>query len=336
MANNGIIYANTTASALLPKLINQDKQLRILDCKSGDAAVKILMEYGFGDGVTVVNPFEFEKLCDQEEANLYRFIVDFCPKETAKTALTAKYDYHNLKALFKCKYGKNVDFNKLVFKFTDNNVDALKEQIFADIYDSLSERQKAFAVRMDELHVQGALTPSMIDIECDKAMYGEIFDNLKKLHEEKLTAFYQMKVDLTNLSTLFRATEFGFSPRAIKNMLIDGGSLGENVFDCYIEGNGEKFKDLIKITAYREAVDLLLNGKSATDSIVKFEALAENMQMKLFKSIKYLPQEGLNQFFSYVVARNAVIRNIRLIMVCLNNRLDKAEIRERLVETYDR
>lgn len=336
MAINGIIYANTTATALMPKLINQDKQLRILDSKNGEVAVKVLTEYGFGEGVNVVNPFEFEKLCEQEEANLYKFIVDYCPKESALNVLTAQYDYHNIKALFKTKYGKNVDYNKLVFKFTRKNVDALKEQVFADVYDDLNENQKTLCEKLDELHVAGALTPSKIDIMCDKAMYSEIFAELKKLHEQTLTEQFKIKVDLINIETVIRAVEFEFAPLAIKNMIIDGGTLLGETFDYYIDGNLEKFKDAIKQTQYREAVTALLESGEGNGRFVKFESMAQNLQMKLFKSIKYLPQEGLNQFFAYVIARQTVIDNVRIIMVCLNNKKDKNEIRERLVETYDR
>ena len=336
MVNSGTIYANATASSLMTKLINQDKLSRLLDAKSGDVALKMLTEFGFGEGATVTNPFEFELLCDKEEENLYNFIVETCPNESASKCLTLSYDYHNIKSALKVKYGKSVNYSKLVYRFTTANEEELKDQILADNYEDLSSFQRTFCEKIDGYRVLGNLTPLKIDVESNLAMYSEIFQNLKASHDPILMEYFQLKVNIINLSTVVRAKAFELSDSMAMSMVIPFGTFDDTVFTTYLEGNGETLIEKLRFTDYKEIAKILVESETDKTALTKYEQMGENLLVDIFRKVKFLPEERLNTYFSYVFARYNVIKNVRLIMVCVNNRLDKAEIRERLVETYDR
>ena len=49
------IFANARASTLQASLLGADRLNRMVDCASGDDALKILSEVNFGNGVTVAS-----------------------------------------------------------------------------------------------------------------------------------------------------------------------------------------------------------------------------------------------------------------------------------------
>lgn len=335
MSNNEIIYANATAVSLQNKLINQEKLARLADSKSGIQALKVLVEFGFGDGESVKSPFEFEKLCQVEEKKLNEFILLTCPNEYAKKALTISYDYHNIKSALKMKFGKNVVYNKLTYDYATINPEELLELVKADEYSVLTETQRMFCNSVDLMHVSQTLTPAKIDILGDKAMYSEIVDLADKSKEELLIKYFKAKIDLANINVAVRAKHFEIPEKSISDMLIEGGEISIDDFASYIDGNGEALVEKLRFTEYKDLAKLILESEEDKKALTRFEQEAENVLIRLFKSKKFDPPVGLNQYFSYIISKKVIIRNVRVIMVCINNDLDKAEIRERLVETYD-
>ncbi len=325
---SGRIYANITAETLSAKLIGQDKLTRLVECKNGEAAIKILGEYGFGDGLIETNPAEYETLCKAEEAATYRFCGELCPDEKLKKVFYAQFDYHNVKAVLKSKYGAKVELSKMTYPFTEIPPETLKEMIFADEYKALSSFQRKLCEEIDILHVSGKLTPSRIDILADKAMYGEIFSLLKGSGEKTLEEYYKTCVDLINIGTAARVVRNGDSEKALEEMLIDGGSIDKALLLSVTE-NDSKLKDGVKYTDMRKAVDVAFDG-----GITEYELIRDDILVDVYKKKRTFPPEGTDQFFGYLFARLMQVKNVRICMVCLNNGIDKDRMRERLRKTY--
>ena len=326
---SGKIYANTTAETLSSKLVGNDRLIRLADSKSGEAAVKTLGEFGFGDGQVITNPADYETLCKAEEAATYRFCGELCPSKKLEKAFKAQFDYLNLKAVLKAKYGSKVELDKMTYSFTDTAPEELKEKIFADDYKELSAFQRAFAEETDVLHVSGKLTPSKTDTLADKAMFEEIFSLLKGSGEKTLEEYYKTAVDLINIGTAARAVKNGDDEKSLEGMLIGGGEIDEKLFVDYLENGDARLKDAVKFTKYRRAVDVATEG-----SVTEYELLRDDVLTDVYKSKRTMPPEGLNQFFGYMFGRLTAVKNVRIVMVCLNNGIDKDRMRERLRKTY--
>lgn len=332
MANTGKIYANTTANTLSTKIITSEKEIRLLDCKNGDQAVKVLGEFGFGDGMNVNNGAEFEKLCEAEEESVYKFLTNFSPDEKVGKALKATYDYHNLKSVMKLKYGAKVDINKMCYKFTDLPNENLKELCFADNYRDFSKFAREFCEKVDELKGNGALTPAKIDSLGDKAMYNEIFDLINKSNETLLKEYFATKVDLLNLNISYRSKKYNESEKALSDFLIDNGSIKKEYFLEYLGGTNDQLIDRLKFTKFKDIAKIMLSEEEG--SWAKFETMSDDMLNDIFIKQKFLPTSGLTPFLSYIFARLTAIKNVRIIMVALNNGIDKQLVRERLRKTY--
>lgn len=324
---SGKIYANVTAETLSQKLIGGDKLTRLAECKNGETAVKILGEYGFGDGMIISSPAEYETLCKAEEAATYRLCEELCPDEKLTRAFTASFDYHNIKAVLKAKYGAKVELSKMTYSFTRIAPEDLKEMIFADEYGKLSERQRKLCEEVDLLHVNGKLTPSVVDVLADKAMFEEVLT--LSGGEKTLNEYYRTSIDLINVGTAARAVKNGDSAKSLENMLISGGSLEKSLLTGLVEGSDIKLRDSVKYTELRRIVDVALDG-----SVTEYELLRDDVLVDVYKKKRTMPPEGMDQFFGYLFARLTAVKNVRICMVCLNNGIDKDRMRERLRKTY--
>ena len=100
------IFANARASALQASLLGADRLNRMVDCASGDDALKILSEVNFGNGVTVASALEADLLIEAEERRYTAFVRETAPSEALCRYLLAEYDYHNAEAIVRSKYMK--------------------------------------------------------------------------------------------------------------------------------------------------------------------------------------------------------------------------------------
>ena len=77
------IFANARASALQASLLGADRLNRMVDCASGDDALKILSEVNFGNGVTVASALEADLLIEAEERRYTAFVRETAPRRCA-------------------------------------------------------------------------------------------------------------------------------------------------------------------------------------------------------------------------------------------------------------
>ena len=327
---SGRIYANTTAETLSARLIGSDRLTRLADCKSGEAAIKVLGEYGFGDGIIATDPFDYERLCVAEERATYRLCGELCPDEKLERAFKLPFDYLNLKAALKAKYGAKVELEKMTYDFTDVDREALKEKVFADDYKDMSENRRKLCEEIDLLRVNNKLTPSAIDILADKAMFDEIFSLLKGSTEKTLVEYYKTKADLVNIGITARAIKNGDGKSSLERMLVIGGEIQKSLFvDCVELGTNRLF-DEVRFTKYKKAVEVAFEKETVTE----YELLRDDILTDVYKSKRTYPPEGLDQFFGYLFARLTAVKNVRIAMVSINNGIDKERMKERLRKTY--
>ncbi len=332
MANFEKIYSNTTASLKANALINFDKLNYLLDAKDGSSALKILAELGFGDGAVVSNSLDFELLCEAEEKNLFDFIEKFAVTDEIKQLLNLKAVYHNLKACVKAKFFKKVDLKACAVSYVLPNFEEVAEKVASEEYGDFSLFIQSALTKLSSLNAVGNLSPQKIDVILDKAYYDELFDLLEKIDDKKLTSYYKIEVDIKNISICARSLRFDLNPVHTLDILFSNVTISKDIFVKFLEVGLEKIVEEFVFTPYKELLMVLAENNET--SFVRFETIADNLMFDIYKKDKFMPTEGIDPFIAFVLAKNIVIKNVRLIMVCLNNNIDKNQIRERLRVTY--
>ncbi len=325
-------FANTVAVAKSVSLLNQDKLSRLLDCESGEDGLKILAELSYGD-MSITNPYDFEILIDGEMKKHFEFITESSPSKHATDCFFLELDYHNLKCAFKSKYGKIKGYSDIAYSFASIDSATMLEWIESDEYKSLSTEMMKACEEMDQAHIANSLTPSKIDYICDKHMYSEIFAKLKKVSSSSLTAYYTAKLDLINIQTMIRAKLHEIDAFELKNMLFEGGSISVLKLTEQFELALDVFMTEYTYSTYASIIKTLVHELSESSSQVEFEKARDEYLVNIFKSKKFVAEDA-DLFYGYVIARMFEFDNVRLIMVGLNNKLDKNKIKVRLKELY--
>ncbi|MFI3166722.1 MAG: V-type ATPase subunit [Bacillota bacterium] len=325
-------FANTVAVAKSTSLLNQDKLSRLLDCETGADGLKILAELSYGD-MSIENPYDFEILIDAEMKKHYEFISETSPDKNATDCFFCELDYHNLKCAFKAKYGKIKEYDKISYSFSNIASDLLLESVENDEYKSFSKFMMKACEEIDSAHIANSLTPSKIDYICDKQMYAEIFAKLKKVSSSALNAYYTAKLDLINIQTMIRAKVYEIDSFELANMIFEGGSISVLKLKEQFELAFDAFMAEYTYSPYAEIIKTLVKELSESSSQVEFEKMRDDYLMNIFKSKKFTSVDA-DLFYAYMVAKMSEFDNVRLIMVGLNNKLDKNKIKVRLKELY--
>jgi V/A-type H+-transporting ATPase subunit C len=241
MAN--AVFAGGIASALQNNLLGEERINRMVDALSPDDALKVLMEINFGDGFSVSNPMQFEKLISIEEEKLYSFIKSTSPSEKLKEFLLIKNDYHNAEALIRAKHLK-IDDAKMLVNDGLCEKDKLKDLIFADDYKGLPKPLSKALIECDNLFISNKASGVLVSNIFVKAYFEHLYSVSKG--DSFLSKLYKNKVDCVNIGVAFRIRNF----LKANSFYIDNGTLSLNDFKKLCDESFDELKVCFKFSPF--------------------------------------------------------------------------------------
>ena len=164
-------------------------------------------------------------------------------------------------------------------------------------------------------------------------MYAEIFADLKALKIPFLTGYFTRLTDLTNIKTLLRIKRLGLDRGFLEQALLPAGEIETEQLLVQLEEPLELIADRLAHGPYAEVVEDGILTYQETDTLTRYEKLADNYLIDYIKGAKY-NKFGPEPIVGYLLAKENEIKLIRIIMVGKINQLPVEEIRERLRDVY--
>lgn len=327
MSMRDSVYANALCASLQNKLITPERYARMIDAEDGAEALRVLTEGGFGEGVTVESPYDYERLIFSEEEKLARFVEDFSPSEKFARFALLEYDYFNAETLIKAKYLK-FDYKKLIGHSGNINAKHLEELIMSDRYEELSVKLREALLYADDLFTSSSASGYKLNVLFTKNYYSE----LKELSASHgyLSKVYKALADAANISIAIRSRNV----LTAANAYVPQGNLSREDLDFIAERSGEEIRERFK---FSERAALILSAADALISATPptvFEREADGYALKFMKADR-LEQNNYEPFILYYYYKKAELRNVRLIMVSKNNGIGRAEIKDSMRECYE-
>lgn len=321
MSVNSVLYANARVAALLPALLTEERFLRLIDAENG---VTLLKEYGY-TGATE------EEMVKNQIDDAYAFLQEASPVPAAKNAFLKRNDYHNAKLFMKGKYSrKEVPVSLLYLNSLEDTV-AMKDAIFADNYVALPVPMAKALEKIDASFAQGDRRSKRIDCLLTAAMYEDMLSTLSALPAMK--GIVQKEMDFLNLSVLLRVRKHGLSAASLEEELLSGGNLSQSEWKGLFELSDEALLERLRFSGYAPYARTGLAELNAGGALSVFERDAENAVMAEYKRYRGQSESYLN-FFGYVYARLAEVKNVRIVLAGKRASLSQAEIRERMRDLY--
>ena len=319
-----VVFANARAKAKELSLISDEKLHRMMECEELSDAMRVLNESGYGKGVNVdVN--NFYDIISKEESDVISFVKESAPKSSGIDCFFIRNDYHNLKVLFKAKYTNTNNLDELLLPDGEIKFSELKEKFdtgkmeFTNKY--MFESFKYITKEFDS----GNATPRIIDITIDKYMFEHIKDIISNSKTDVYVKKYFMTlIDMTNLTSLIRVHKLKLNEQYFNSIFLSGGKLQNSDLlqtDCDIT----KIQKLLQNKDYSYFANAIVD----IDDLAKFETCKDEYLLKIFNDNKS-DMFSVAPLVNYYLAKLAEIKTLRIIFVCLKNKVSIDEMKKRM------
>lgn len=324
MPEAGLIYSNARIKSMERSLVGSAQLSRLLDADSVGDAFKLLVEFGYGNGISIDDKNAFENLIAYERTQATEFFKENVFKSSGLENLLKREDYHNLKAAIKAfRTGQE---NPEAF-YPSGNID--KNVIVQAV---LSGDCSALPVHMRNAiqSLDPSAGPRQIDVAVDKALYSDVFASLKKCNQKIVKEYFVKQVDLKNISAFVRVNLLGLGFAFFNEGFIEGGSLDIGFYESFASSDVELFADKLRTTDYKDIAEKCLIGKK---DLVLFEKVADDILLDVFRKER-------NDMFSvapiagYYLAKCTELKVVNTVVSAIKNGIDKKLLAKRLRELY--
>lgn len=249
----------------------------------------------------------------------------YAPNDRELEILLYKNDFHNLKAALKAVIsGKepqhyfirptNLDLDKLVVAIKSKEYEYLPEYI-------RKTAQEAYELLTRTL--DGQLSDSVIDTAALEAMQRAAYRH----GGEFMRRYAEMTALYADIKTAYRCALMKKSKSFIETAVCGTSELDkDSLVRAALEGVDGLFAYL-ENTQYSNAAKLL------RESPAKFEKLCDDEMIELAQTSR-MTAFGTEPLAAYYLAKEAEIKNLRIISVCKESETDRETITERMRKLY--
>lgn len=304
---------------------------RIIDAPSPEEAMRLIGSASEYDFSALRFPEQYEQVLRPAQLEIYERCRAMSPDAETVDIAACRYLFHNLKTAVKAKLtGSSDDGVYSDISVSDFSTEDLRRAVFGDavLPDYLAE-----AVRESIEDYERYNNPQAIDVAIDKAQLKRQLELSQKLKSEFITSYIKKSIDYYNLLTTLRAKEMRQPAVFLERALADGGILPTAYFS-------ERFTMSIQAMAsnfsYRYFGKTTSKGIEAYQRVGNFSQLEKLLDDDLVAEIRKskMIAFGPETVFSYLLAKENEIRQIRIIMAAKINKLSAARLSERLRENY--
>lgn len=303
-------------------LLSNDNLESMISAANLGEAVRVLGDKGWDTESGDIS----EMLLKESEKN-WKLICDCLPAEHLLDCLIVENDFHNLKTSVKTAFTKENPDQYFLFPcvYDPQQVkEAIEKKDFSSLPECMGETaEKAY----DVLARLGS--GQMSDVIIDRQAMAIKLQLAEKSDSTLLKNAVAMNVAAANIKIALRCVKTGKSLDFMKKAMseecpiIDIETLqrkaveGENAVTSYLEG----------VKEFSQAASLL------KESSTLFEKYLDDAIMDKVKEAKYT-SFGVEPIFAYFMAREAEIKNVRVILSLKRNGISSDEIRKRVRESY--
>ena len=329
MSGSDFIFSNARVKAKEVKLLNDSQIARLSEQESLEDAFKLLNEYGYGLGC---DNLDFDTMFVNAEKELGKEFTELVVPESGLEAFLVEHDYHNLKAFLKLKYSgqllkdkKDEENSELYMTEGKYSLDVLTNAVAAGDVNSLSENM---AKAIKTLESSETVTPHIIDVVCDKAMFAETVSVAKAGRRKELIKYFTSSIDIANISSFLRTKRADLDLKFFTEGFIGSGTLDKDFFTSAFEQSFEAFAEKLKFTPYGALVSVFVS-----EGLARFEAECDNFKLDFFKKER-------REMFSaapiagYYLGKLTELKTLKLLVAKIKNKVDDDLIKQRMRGLY--
>ncbi len=324
-------------------LLSPQKLERLIEAENEDEFIRNFFEIRwFRKNYEIHSMDQFEeKLYEDLQDNLFEF-VHVIPDIRVLDIVRLKYDFHNLKLLFK-KRMKNAEPEGLYLGLGSIPLEQLETAFETKNYTALPKEISRVISRVEAKIKDDDI--KKLEMFLDKERFGLTFEMIGEIGNDYLFRLYTIIVDLTNILIFARCKVTGLDREVFWDAFIPYGTLKREVLDNLYDAPlsvasstlGGKFY-LSPIPPRTKREDVVVDGFAHLEHENSFSLLEKLVDDFIINFARYFKWAtvGIEPFVNYFLAREMDIKNILIVGRGKESRLSTSTIRERLRDTYVR
>jgi len=324
-------YSVGRVRAIESKMLDRSGFEKMIEARTVEDAVKVLMDAGYEDEISGFAEYAFEKILQKEKRKLYGLLYEISPEPEMYQLFLIKNDYHNLKVLLKAEFsGQEADSFLLDTGLipADKIKVMVRERNFGQMHDimknAINEALEIFNHTQD---------PQLSDIILDNARFRHMKSFAEKLDNRFVDGLIELLIDSVNIKTFIRCKKLGKSRDFIKRVIIPYGSIDQNKYLSAIDASVEELSTRFGNTRYGKVVEKGIAGFASTGKMSYIEKAFDEYTVEYVNKAKYVAI-GPEPMIRYIFIKEYEIMNAGIILAGKSNNISNDVIRERLREYY--
>ncbi len=326
----GYAYATARIRVRESKLLSLSRLERLFDITDSADAIKLLAEAGYSGE----NPNsgkedteDVEKLLSLELKKAYDFIEEIIPDPLVINLFKKRYDYLNAKFILKAEFLK-IDVKETLSGMGTIEPPKLLKLMADKKFEDVSEIfSKAILAGEEAFNKTG--DPQLIDFILDNASYAEMMADAEKSEDPVLIKLVNMLIDTANIRIFIRSKQLKKSDDFIRKAWIKSGSFKEEMFEEMVNEGLDKIFSVLKDIGYDKLATQLNEAANNEDGISEIEKILDDFITLYLKESKYEVM-GVAPVIGYLFFKENEIKNARLIITGVKNKISRETIKERL------
>ena len=321
------LYISSRLKAMERTMLTREKLGRMVSAKTGDEAVKVLVENGWND-FDAANLSTLEAQIDSQREELFGLLYRYAPDPTIIDVFRLRYDYHNIKSLVKAQ-ALGLDADALLSGAGSIPPVKLKAVLREKTYHELGDTMRSALLEAVDLLAR-TNDPQLCDVLLDRAMFAQMLSLAQNSESEFLKGYIRLSVDLSNLRVVTRAANSGKGYDYLRRAVSPGGLVAADRLMSEVTPDSVtqifSGKDL---SAPAAAAAMALSGSS----MAALDLACDNALMQYIRAARLVPF-GEASVVSYLLARESELTAVRIIMSGRIAGLSEEQITERLRVSY--
>ncbi|VFB15635.1 V-type sodium pump subunit C [Urinicoccus massiliensis] len=335
MDRSKFIQASARIRVLEKKLLNQASYQRLVESKSLSEALHILSDSVYQTAIhSLGNDRDYEYVLKQELVKTFKDLYEISPDPGPVDLLSVEYYYHNLKVLAK----ESMTQQDLETSYVSLGLlDIKKAQDLLNNHEGkIASKSLSRAIKIVEEAMaiyEEWSDPQDIDLYIDRAQIQRMQELVDEMDVDMFRDYIKAYIDFSNIGTFFRNKTKVMDLKFLQKVLYDGGEIPKKDYYDYLNAELDSDSKIFTQTKIAKYVRRGLDVFDEKNSLGQLEAELNRYCMDLIKQSKTMTY-GPEVIFSYGLAKEMEIKNLRLILIAKANDIPSESIKERLRDSY--
>ena len=319
--NSDQLYANGRIAVMSTRLLGADKFQRLAECKTIVEALRILAENGYGSGITLNNPNDYEQLLKAELDSAMAELKELCYDKNAVKFLLCKYDYTNAKLLMKGKYLRE-DLSAYCFDNAGYDKAKMQQDFVTDSYAEYGKFMATACDQVDAEYANGNRSPQIVDKILDQASYLEMRHYAKRSSNRVVLKLFDWQLNTQNLMLIYRLKKAGYGKTEYEQWIVDGASIKrQTLLDLWDNDN-----TALDLPELYKRFYTLCNASHTSLRLAEQEQIAYRNRL----IAEYADFLTIQPALQYFYAKVDETEKVRRVLIDVKNGVDKEKIKDKL------